>query len=292
MEISEIKQGKHLGGGVVVFEQAVSVNWESLLSFCDSQVEKEHSEMYEPATNPETGAPAYVNRSGYIFDQDGINKMPRRSSRSHVEASEEIRSILDRLEDARDSHLLAYMHMFPTSYKNIWWKVKGHIVSYSANLGNYLGKHSDTSADYVYGLPHPSDQLATRNTVSCVIYLGSCSHHGIESHFSGGHHYFNYLDIDYCPKRGDILMFPANYIATHEVMPVTYGVRYSYLGWYSHGTPNSEVNEEVVDPLRRPDAARVSTNVYMPDLRQKFVEYLSRVPGGTSSDAYQLARGN
>ena len=162
--------------------------------------------------------------------------------------------------------------MVPMAYKNIWWKVKGHIVSYKKNV--YLGAHSDTSADYVYGLPDPIDQLATRNTVTVLIYLNDSVEIEDETQtysFSGGHHYFNYLDIDITPCKGDVLMFPSNYMATHEVLPVTSGIRYSYLGWYSHGTPNEQVGENVIDPLKSPDAAELATNVYMPSLRNDFI---------------------
>jgi hypothetical protein len=60
-------------------------------------------------------------------------------------------------------------------------------------------------------------------------------------------------------------------MATHEVLPVTSGVRYSYLGWYAHGTPNPVTNEHVVDPVADPALAASATNVYMPSLRNDFV---------------------
>ena len=40
-------------------------------------------------------------------------------------------------------------------------------------------------------------------------------------------------------------------------------MRYTYLGWYCQGTPNSAVREAVVDPLENPDLAKTATNVYM-----------------------------
>ena len=32
-------------------------------------------------------------------------------------------------------------------------------------------------------------------------------------------------------KRGDILMFPSNFMYPHEVKEVTKGIRYSFVGW-------------------------------------------------------------
>jgi hypothetical protein len=134
----------------------------------------------------------------------------------------------------------------------------------------------------MYGLPHPSDQLATRNTVSVVLYLNE--------DFDGGHHYFNYYDIDYVPKTGDILMFPSNYMAAHEVTPIIKGSRYSYLGWYSHGSPNPATNEHIVDPEKEPEMAKTATNVYMPHLRQQFMEYLEKIGIDENLFAYQLVK--
>lgn len=281
---------RHLGGGVILFEQAINVDWEKIVSASKNLVDAERSAMYEETVDPESGRPAYRNRSGYLFDKHGIDKMPKRASSVHQAEDLEARKIFDFFEQARDHYLLRYMYEFPISYKNIWWKVKGHIACYESHSESYLGQHSDTSADYSYGLDHPQDQVATRNTVSCVTYLGSCCHNDLDNSFSGGHHYFNYLDIDYCPKRGSILMFPSNYMATHEVRPVTHGTRYSYLGWYCHGTPNPSVNEDVVDPVKNPDLASKSTNVYMPNLRSDFEKYILSVPGGENSHAHSLVR--
>ena len=109
--------------------------------------------------------------------------------------------------------------------------------------------------------------------------------------FTGGHHKFTYLDIDYIPNRGDILMFPSNYIAAHEVTAVKSGDRFTYLGWYAHGTPNPDVNEEVEDPEANPEKAAVSSNVYIPHLREKFLEYLDSVGEDKHSSTYRLVMG-
>jgi hypothetical protein len=274
--------GIHLGGGVVLFEDAVFFEQKYATEFAEKIVSREQDQMYKPAINPETGKKAYLNRSGYYFDYEDVNRMPRRGSMAHQDKDPEVMKFLGFLEESRDTYLLKYLEMFPIAFKNIWWKVKGHIVSYGP--GVYLGVHSDTSVDYCYGIDEPSDQLATRSSVSCLIYFNDSVESGDKldgTNFTGGHHYFNYLDIRIVPKRGSILMFPANYMAAHEVLPVEDGIRYSYLGWYSHGSPNSAVNENVVDPIKSPDVAQFATNVYMPSLRDDFKNHvLSK--GGTS----------
>ena len=294
-------EAEHLGGGVVVFRNAINLDWEYANKISKEIVDREMGDMYQPAINPDNGLEEYVNRSGYFFSKNGIDKMPKRGSRVHQDTRPEVVELFTFIEECKDKYLFKYMHMFPLAFKNIWWKVKGHLVSYSSDCGGYIGEHSDTSVDYVYGLPHPPHQLASRNTLSCLVYFGNCvdgfgsrgfGYEGFgPGDFTGGHHKFTYLNIDYIPRRGDILMFPSNYMAAHEVTPVSSGERFTYLGWYAHGTPNPAVNEEVEDPVVNPDKAAVSSNVYIPHLREKFLEYLDSVGEDKSSKTYRLARG-
>lgn len=255
----------NLGGGVVLFRQAFTIDWDWMRDFCWSTLEKERSSMYTEGVDPLTGQEGFINRSGYFFDRQSINEMPWRGSAIHRDSPLEVLQVLDSIEESRDRCLLRYLEIFPLAGKCIWWKIKSHIVAYPK--GAFLGMHSDVSTDYEYGKPHPVDQLATRNSVSVVAYLNDCvdSENELDgTNFTGGHHYFEYLDIAYKPVKGDILFFPSNYVAAHEVQTVTGGIRYSYLGWYCQGTPNSAVRENVVDPILNPEAARISTNVYMP----------------------------
>jgi hypothetical protein len=293
MIFNDVK-AEHLGGGVVVFRNAINLDWEYANKISKEIVDREMGDMYQPAINPDNGLEEYVNRSGYFFSKNGIDKMPKRGSRVHQDTRPEVVELFTFIEECKDKYLFRYMHMFPLVFKNVWWKVKGHLVNYSSDCGGYIGEHSDTSVDYVYGIPHPEHQLASRNTVSCIVYFGNCADGRNLSEpgdFTGGHHRFTYLDIDYIPRRGDILMFPSNYMAAHEVTPVSSGERFTYLGWYAHGTPNPAVNEEVEDPLVNPEKASVSSNVYIPHLREKFMEYLDSIGEHESSRIYRLARG-
>lgn len=282
---------EHLGSGVVVFRSALDLDWDYVLDFSRNAINKEKDGMYKPAVNPETGKECYVNKSGYFFRKDLIDQMPGRGSSIHQYADEKFKTIFDFIENSKDQYLLKYFELFPLAAKCIWWKVKGHIVQYKS--GVYLGSHSDVSADYVYGVWTPVDQLATRNTVSTVFYLNDCVENEDElngKNFTGGHHYFNYLDIDFRPSRGDILFFPSNYMAAHEVRPVISGERYSYLGWYSHGTPNKEVGESVTDPIKEPEMAKTSTNLYMPSLMDDYKKFLKENGYSEYSEHFRIVR--
>jgi hypothetical protein len=274
-------QPEHLGGGVIVFRNAITFDFDWACQFAESAVKAERDGMYREAVDPESGEKGFLNKSGYFFKYEDTMVMPRRGASIHRDQRAEVKEFLEFLEKSRDRYLLKYLCEFPLAYKNIWWKVKGHLVAYSVeNGGRMLGPHSDTSADYAYGFEQPSDQLATRNTLTALIYFNDG--------FSGGDHYFNYLDIRYTPNRGDIMMFPSNYMAAHEVELVTSGNRYSYLGWYAHGSPNQAVNEFIADPITQPDLAAISTNVYMPTLRDDFRSYLEVHDIDRKSSAWHL----
>jgi hypothetical protein len=256
--------GKHLGGGVVLFSDAFELNWGWMRQYCMDVLQRERDGMYEPGVDPLTGEQGYINRSKYFFSADSIEAMPWRGSFVHRDSCDRAISTLSYIEERRDQCLASYLHYFPLAGKCIWWKIKGHIVAYPK--GSYLGMHSDVSTDYAYGMPHPRDQIATRNSVSVVAYLNDQAESAEDldgTNFTGGSHHFEYLDITYHPRKGDMLFFPSNYVAAHEVRPVTGGWRYSYLGWYCQGTPNPAVGEDVVDPLVNPHIASISTNVYM-----------------------------
>lgn len=288
MLIDNNVEGHDLGGGVVLFRRAISFDVSWAFSTFSRLVQDEIDEMFQPTTNPETGEPAYVNRSGYLFSAESVDSMPKRGSAIHRCEEQDVKDFLTQMEAARDRCLLKYFELYPYAYNCVWWKVKGHLVSYGP--GVYLGSHSDISAEYVYGVHRTPNELALRNVVSCLTYLNSSLASAGQTDFTDGHHYFDYLDIDICPEAGDILFFPSNYVAVHQVKPVGEGRRLSYLGWYSQGTPNQAVGEDVIDPLRNPLGAQISTNVYMPTLREDYRAFLLERGYDKSSVQYRVTK--
>lgn len=281
---------EHLGSGVCIFRNAFSANWEAIFQTATELVDLEHADMYQQTIHPETGEIAYINKSGYLFTGESMDAMPRRGSVIHRDSRPQIAKMLQDIETIKDSYLLKYFERFPLAYNCIWWKVKGHLVSYSP--GVYLGSHSDISAEYVYGVHQTSQELALRNVITSITYLNSSNDENslVDGEFSGGEHIFNYLGITYSPRAGDIMMFPSNYMAAHEVRPIVSGRRISYLGWYSQGTPNQEVGESVCDPKINPEGARISTNVYMPTLRHDYREFLKSRGYDESSEQFNATR--
>ena len=66
MIFNDVK-AEHLGGGVVVFRNAINLDWEYANKISKEIVDREMGDMYQPAINPDNGLEEYVNRSGYFF---------------------------------------------------------------------------------------------------------------------------------------------------------------------------------------------------------------------------------
>lgn len=74
----------------------------------------------------------------------------------------------------------------------------------------YITQHVDASSDI-------------GRTLSCSI--------GLNSEYTGGEFAFFDKQIKFTLNKGDVLMFPSNFMYPHEILPVISGVRYSVLSW-------------------------------------------------------------
>lgn len=49
--------------------------------------------------------------------------------------------------------------------------------------------------------------------------------------YEGGSLRFGYLNFEYQPRRGDLLLFPSNHLFSHESTPITKGTKYALVSW-------------------------------------------------------------
>lgn len=257
-----------LGGGVIVFKNAVTVNQEMLIPYLMELHEKVVTEDFT-VIHDENGNELYaVNRSGHRYPIEDIYKVNRIMGFAPDDTTSEKYKFFRECEDAVYSCVLRYIEKYPMVLPSLWWRAQGHIVGYRS--GSSMGWHSDNDVNYQPGAI-PDMQVATRHVVGSIIYLNSSvdSDDQIEKYeYVGGELEFIYLGISYKPKSGDLIMFPSNYLGTHRVKECTGNSRFAYISYFSQGS--EDVNKGI-SPSEKSDRI-ISTQVWVPEI---FIDYES-----------------
>jgi hypothetical protein len=270
----------HLGGGTVIFRNAISVPQETIIPMLDRMKEEARSKMFTVVYD-EQGNPLHaINQGGFIYELEKMNKTPVRIMGLDADFFREC-------EEAIYQALLRYIEIFPAILQSLWWRTEGHILGY--DKGASLGFHSDNDVNYRYGAI-PINEHATRNVLSALIYLNDCIDDGeddVPYSFSGGHMEIPYFGIDIKPKTGDILMMPANYLGAHEIFKVTRGTRYSYLAWFAQG---SEDIARGVNPLDERKSTTIGGQFWMKTIIEDYERYIrNKYPDDTTRPEHLLA---
>jgi hypothetical protein len=271
---------KNLGGGVVVFEDAISVPIAEIVEVIDRLSDDAIKEQYEYVYDT-NGEPIHaINKSGFIYQLDSIAKSPTR-----------IQNLTDpffwQCENAIYKCLLQYIELFPAVLQCLWWKSEGHVLKYPT--GSSLGFHCDNDVNYRYGQLPPFEH-ATRNVISALVYINNnCDDSDCDQFsFTGGEMIIPYFDITIKPKSGTVIFMPANYLGAHEIMEITSGSRYSYLSWFAQGSPQQEKG---VSPqyLESSDDRPIGGQWWMPTLIADYDKHLmdkygdeGRIPPGAT----------
>lgn len=255
----------HLGMGIVHFPNAVSIDQKLIIPFLSS-LRKEALKKDFTIIHDENQNPIYaINRSGHRYSLEDIE-----SSCNHImdfSHSEKIyKDFFVHCEKVMYECLLNYIEMYPMLLPCLWWRTKGHVVAYGP--GSSFGLHCDNDINYQPDAI-PDQQLAIRNVVGCLIYInGNSEHDGYG--YSGGEISFPYAEKIYSPKSGDILMFPSNYLGTHEVFPVISGERYAYVGYFAQGSSDPERGINITHDTGQVDSGQV----WMPNLFKDYIQHV------------------
>jgi hypothetical protein len=255
----------NLGGGVVIFENAISVPVAEIAKIIDSLSDEAVKQQYEYVYDSD-GKPIHaVNKSGFIYELDAIAKTPIRVQNLNHKFFNECENLIYKC-------LLEYIEIFPAVLQCLWWKSEGHALKYPT--GSKLGFHCDNDVNYRYGQLPPFEH-ATRNVISALVYINdNCDESDCDEYsFTGGEMVLPYFDITIKPKSGTILFMPANYLGAHEIMEITSGSRYSYLSWFAQGSPQ---HDKGVSP-QEPDASAtraIGGQWWMPTIVEDYGKYL------------------
>lgn len=194
----------------------------------------------------ENGKKYAINKTGFKFDMDSVRIAPERFTDPLCKGfdqkpTEEQKNLVVFLEDLLYKVLVEYCKIYPDAATVCWWRSAGHFATYSN--GQRIGPHCDDQ------IPH-DDSFGVTNEypkhakVSINIYLNDCVEKEEElngTNFMGGWIKFRHAKYTHKPKIGTAVIYPANFVGTHEVTPVTHGMRIAYLGSFLYGTPQNAV---------------------------------------------------
>lgn len=260
----------HLGMGIVYFPNAVKVNQDLIIPYLSGLRSNALKQDYT-IIHDDTGEPIYaINRSGHRYALEDIS-----SACNHIvdfsESEDIYKDFFYECENIIYQCLLKYIEIFPMLLPCLWWKTKGHVVAYGA--GSSFGLHCDNDINYQPGAI-PDQQLAIRNVVGSLLYMNSCVKDPENADpycYTGGEIQFPYAGVKHSPKSGDILMFPSNYLGTHEVLPVLSGERYAYVGYFAQGSSDPERGININNDTGKIDSGQA----WMPTLFADYKEYIN-----------------
>jgi hypothetical protein len=265
-----MKAPTNYGMGIVCFPKSIEVNQDLVVPYFSALKEKAIRDGYT-IVHEDGSEPYAVNRSGHRYEIDEIQKSAGRiMDFIDDESPKELVAFFQECERTIYNHLLMYIEMYPRVLSNIWWMETGHVAAYGAGSG--LGLHNDNEVNYQVGF-EPDLQLATRHVLSALLYLNSSVGDKKElgkHEYSGGEIEFIYANAVHQPKSGDLLIFPSNYLGTHQVKPCLSGERYVYISYFSHGSADSERG---IQP-GRPVPVGKQSQVWLPTIVDDYVSYI------------------
>lgn len=109
-------------------------------------------------------------------------------------------SMMQCLQDYVDSFAIGMENLTPDNWQVLKY---GH------------GQHFDGHADDGHRFPR---------TVSITAYLNDS--------YTGGELDYKHFNLKWKPEKGDVLIFPSNYVYNHKVHPVGTGLRYALVNWF------------------------------------------------------------
>jgi predicted 2-oxoglutarate/Fe(II)-dependent dioxygenase YbiX len=279
-------KAEELSTGVILFKNVIDIDQDLIIPYLFSLKEKALQEDYTIIYSDQDEPLYAVNRSGHRYDIEDMDK-----SCSHIMHFADQQDSLyykffETCENTIYQCLLRYIEKFPMAAPCLWWKTQGHVVAYSP--GSSFGLHADNDVNYQPGAI-PDQQLATRNVIGAIMYFNDSVDELSEIknyEYVGGEIIFPYLNVTYKPKAGDLIMFPSNFLAAHEVKECFGGYRYGYVGYFAHGSSDESRGINI----REKNSTIDSGQVWIPELFDDYFNYIKEKYGNSLFNYPELTR--
>jgi predicted 2-oxoglutarate/Fe(II)-dependent dioxygenase YbiX len=226
---------RHLGNGILAIDGLLDLDNKRSLAWLE-RIEAGSS----PQAYIEVDDSVELNQGGYEFSKNSVDTRPTRFDNFQYDGKTEEDDLIRKLiDDAIYSAVVLYARVFPVSISELTWRTNGHIARYEP--GQYIGSHSDCGLPYDGDTYNPLHIFPLYNTLTTTVALND--------NYDGGELKFKTWGITHKGKVGSVTVYPSSYIGAHEILPVTSGVRYSYLSWFCHGLEHFDY-----DSMRKEDA--------------------------------------
>jgi hypothetical protein len=208
------------GYGIVEFPRIMPIDD----VFIDSYMRRR--ELAEPQDYYVDEEGFYVNRGGYKFTKEHIDKAPRRYLNLKPEGCpQEDIDFHAKIEAEISKCINAYRGIYPEVYDCIRWRTDAHIAAYPAGAG--MGMHHDNAIGSAGKNENP-----IFNVLSLSLILSD--------RCDGGELEMKYINKAFKPEKGTAIIYPASFLGSHAVLNVKSGLRISYLEFFGHGSVSGQ----------------------------------------------------
>ena len=148
--------------------------------------------------------------------------------------------------------IFEYATIYPCLVHDLQWREAHRLLCYVPKTS--MSAHSDNTPGVTRGpMNSMIDPVASTRLVVCITFLNNCVEEGDPGpyEYAGGEVYLPYIDVTYSPKKGDTIMYPANFLYAHGVLPVLEGNRIANLTVFNQGD-FTKLPTLPEDPPRKP----------------------------------------
>ena len=176
------------------------------------------------------------------------------------------------LNDVMLECLTEYMKEYPSIYDDVQWQEAWRLIYYYP--GARMGVHSDNTPGRIFRVREGDmkrshlDDVAPSRVLCGIQYLTDfvAGDDPESEQFVGGEISWPYVNVnDFAPSKGDLLIYPANFLYSHKVNPILAGYRIANLTCFCQGVAPGH---SFIEGMKQPMDLAPGSNMYL-DLDDK-----------------------